>query len=226
MSKYIFQEKYCSWRFILIMVAGALGSFGQTLRGETKRDCLIHAIEEKAKVTQLPGGKEIVLENELIRRTFRVSPNGATVGFDNLMTGASILRGVKPEMKIEIEGVTYEVGGLEGKVDGIQEVALAEPHAGGNQPAVRHGVVGGGIFDVPPVFHRLGDLSKAPALRGHRDHQVQALAVRRLWMDQPGGPANDCLRVCFKERKAHHAGDEDGPVRSFCVTVDVAKIAR
>ena len=35
---------------------------------------------------------EICMTNGLIRRTWRLRPNAATVGFDNLMTGASILR--------------------------------------------------------------------------------------------------------------------------------------
>ncbi|MCP4710109.1 MAG: hypothetical protein GY869_15910 [Planctomycetes bacterium] len=51
----------------------------------------------------------------MISRTFRVSPNAATVGFDNLMTGASMLRGVKPEMQIEIDSQAYQVGGLVGQ---------------------------------------------------------------------------------------------------------------
>ncbi len=52
-----------------------------------------------------------------MRRTFRVVPNGATVGLDNLMTGQTILRGVKPEALVTIDGVRYEVGGLTGQPD-------------------------------------------------------------------------------------------------------------
>jgi len=58
-----------------------------------------------------------ILTNGLISRTFRLLPNAATVGFDNLMTSESVLRAVKPEAMVELDGVTYEVGGLKGQVE-------------------------------------------------------------------------------------------------------------
>ncbi len=58
---------------------------------------------------------EIELSNGLVRRVFRISPNAATVALDNLVSGQSFLRGVKPEAIITIDGVTYEVGGLKGQ---------------------------------------------------------------------------------------------------------------
>lgn len=69
----------------------------------------------EASVFQGHHANEIVLSNGLIRRTFRIAPNAATVGFDNLMTGESLLRGVKPEAEITIDGIAYPVGGLEGQ---------------------------------------------------------------------------------------------------------------
>jgi hypothetical protein len=50
-----------------------------------------------------------------VARTFRLVPNAATVGLDNLVTGEAILRGVKPEAILEIDGQRYEVGGLKGQ---------------------------------------------------------------------------------------------------------------
>ena len=59
------------------------------------------------------------MTNGLIRRTWRLRPNAATVSFDNLMTGASILRAVKPEayLKLDWQAETA-VGGLLGQPDG------------------------------------------------------------------------------------------------------------
>ena len=79
------------------------------------RDWLVHTIDRPAGVYRTPGGKGIALSNGLIRRTFRLEPNAATVGFDNLATGESILRGVKPEAIVEIDGKPIEVGGLKGQ---------------------------------------------------------------------------------------------------------------
>lgn len=78
-------------------------------------DWLIDNSGYAADVYQGSNTNELALSNGLIRRTFRVAPNAATVGFDNLVTGESILRGVKPEALLTIGGVQYEVGGLKGQ---------------------------------------------------------------------------------------------------------------
>ena len=78
-------------------------------------DWLLDGSPFNADVYQGKHPKEIVLSNGLIKRTFRLAPNAATVGLDNLMTGESILRGVKPEAEISINGVNYRVGGLTGQ---------------------------------------------------------------------------------------------------------------
>jgi len=78
-------------------------------------DWLLDGSPYKAGVYRTDHADEIVLDNGLIRRTFRVAPNAATVGLDNLMTGQAVLRGVKPEAVVRIDGVRYEVGGLKGQ---------------------------------------------------------------------------------------------------------------
>ncbi|MEQ9100797.1 MAG: hypothetical protein RIF36_22195 [Imperialibacter sp.] len=78
-------------------------------------DWLLDNSAFKADVYQGQSPKEIAISNGLIRRTFRLAPNAATVGLDNLITGESLLRGVKPEAEITIDGITYAVGGLKGQ---------------------------------------------------------------------------------------------------------------
>lgn len=85
------------------------------LAANTRPDWLLDGSPYKAGVQRSKGKNEVVLSNGLISRTFRVSPNAATVGFDNLMTGQSIIRGVKPEAFVTIDGIPYEVGGLTGQ---------------------------------------------------------------------------------------------------------------
>jgi hypothetical protein len=60
-------------------------------------------------------GKEIRLQNGLLRRTFRLAPNAATVALDNLTTGQNMVRSVKPEAVVEFNGKPYEIGGLKGQ---------------------------------------------------------------------------------------------------------------
>ncbi len=83
--------------------------------GVPRTDWLISNESFKASVCRTERAHEIVLDNGLVRRTFRIAPNGATVGLDNLMTGQAVLRGVKPEALVTINGVRYEVGGLTGQ---------------------------------------------------------------------------------------------------------------
>jgi hypothetical protein len=81
----------------------------------TGQDWLVHSVEQKAAVYRLSDGNSIVLSNGLLRRTFRIAPNAATVGLENLVSGESLLRGVKPEAVLVINGQRIEVGGLKGQ---------------------------------------------------------------------------------------------------------------
>lgn len=78
-------------------------------------DWLVEKCPRGAALHRGRGPREIVLSNGLIRRAFRLLPNAATVAFDNLMTGESILRSVRPEATLRIDGETLAVGGLVGQ---------------------------------------------------------------------------------------------------------------
>jgi len=78
-------------------------------------DWLIDPSPYPAKVVRTGRPDEIVLTNGLLRRTFRLAPNAATIGFDHLVTDHALIRGVKPEAIIEIDGHRFKVGGLEGQ---------------------------------------------------------------------------------------------------------------
>ena len=57
----------------------------------------------------------IQLENGLIRRVWKLTPNAATVSFDNLMTGESMLRSVRPEAEVTLDDMPVAIGGLSGQ---------------------------------------------------------------------------------------------------------------
>jgi hypothetical protein len=89
-----------------------------TVSGNTiSEDWLVRQIKEPVRIEKRLDGREIVLSNGLISRTFRLRPNAATVAYDNLMTGESIIRGIKPEAIVELDGQKYEVGGLQGQLE-------------------------------------------------------------------------------------------------------------
>jgi hypothetical protein len=86
-----------------------------TLSAAEPPDWLLDATSFRAQITTNKERHEVTLDNGLVRRVFRLTPNAATVAFENLMTGESVLRAVSPEALVELDGVRYEVGGLSGQ---------------------------------------------------------------------------------------------------------------
>ena len=78
-------------------------------------DWLLDASGYTATVTS--SKTAVVLQNGLVRRTIRISPNAATVGLDHLVTGASFIRAVEPEAVLTVDGKELAVGGLKGQPD-------------------------------------------------------------------------------------------------------------
>ncbi|MXY99282.1 alpha-galactosidase [Candidatus Poribacteria bacterium] len=78
-------------------------------------DWLVHPFHQPASVEERDN--QLILDNGLIQRTFVTSPNFATVDYTNLITGSSLLRGIKPEAILTINGDEFEVGGLKGQPD-------------------------------------------------------------------------------------------------------------
>ncbi len=78
-------------------------------------DWLINPASFPATIATNAAGDEIILENGLVRRAIKLAPDAATVAFDNLMNGESILRSVRPEAQIELDGKTFNLGGLTGQ---------------------------------------------------------------------------------------------------------------
>jgi hypothetical protein len=78
-------------------------------------DWLVKPSDIKSAVYQSADKKDIVLYNGLVKRVFRISPNVACTEYSNLVTGQQLLRAVKPEAVLKINGREYKVGGLYGQ---------------------------------------------------------------------------------------------------------------
>ncbi|WP_341224392.1 alpha-galactosidase [uncultured Arcticibacterium sp.] len=76
-------------------------------------DWLVSPIEEKAEI--LVSKNNIILRNGLLSRTINVAKNVSTTSFKNLRTGDEFIRSLRPEARIEIDGETYNIGGLYGQ---------------------------------------------------------------------------------------------------------------
>ena len=80
-----------------------------------QNDWLVQPFCQPASVTETDN--RLILGNGLIERTFVTSPNFATVDYTNQITDSSLLRGIKPEAILTINGHPFEVGGLKGQPD-------------------------------------------------------------------------------------------------------------
>ena len=80
-----------------------------------QNDWLVHPFSQPASVAET--GNRLILDNGLIRRTFVTSPNFATIDYTNQITDSSLLRGIKPEALLTINGEEFAVGGLIGQPD-------------------------------------------------------------------------------------------------------------
>jgi hypothetical protein len=95
-----------------------------------QKDWLIEAPAMVSTIHQ-NGQKEVILSNGLIARTIRLSPNAATTGLKNLVSGEEYIRSVKPEALINIDGTRYPIGGLGGQKEHgyLQTEWLEEMHS-------------------------------------------------------------------------------------------------
>jgi hypothetical protein len=78
-----------------------------------KSDWLIDGSSFKAEVRK--SGNTVELSNGLISRKFSFNPDGSTIAFENTMTGNELIRAIKPEAIIKINGIEYKIGGLTGQ---------------------------------------------------------------------------------------------------------------
>jgi hypothetical protein len=96
-------------------------------------------------------GEDIVLDNGLVRRTFRLKPNLACIDYSNLSNGQQLLRAVKPEARVVIDGKEYAVGGLEGQKENAYLLPewVDSMHAGKGDFVLDHYQIG----ELKPFLH-------------------------------------------------------------------------
>ena len=98
---------------VFAVLPASAGISGSKTMTEKRSDWLVNPAPFVATVKL--DGKDLVLENGLVRRIIRVEPNAATTALDNLVTGQAMLRAVGPEARITLNGKEYAVGGLSGQ---------------------------------------------------------------------------------------------------------------
>lgn len=109
----------------LAQLSADLPVWDERSTGPEEKDWLVHPSSRKATVYRTTDGRSIVLFNGWLRRRFLIEPGLACVDFQNVATGQQLLRAVRPEARLTIDGKTYDVGGLTGQ----REQAYLTPEA-------------------------------------------------------------------------------------------------
>ena len=91
--------------------------FVNTLEKNYDKDWLVIPLTKKAQVYKSEDGKDIILFNGLVKRIFRLQPNTACIDYSNMSNGQQLLRALKPEAIVTIDGNDYNVGGLYGQTE-------------------------------------------------------------------------------------------------------------
>ncbi|SDE58474.1 hypothetical protein SAMN05216464_107262 [Mucilaginibacter pineti] len=107
-------NKKKSFIFFTLIFIALLGK-GQPSNKNQAKDWLINNMGYVASITKSENGKELILSNGLLKRVFRIQPNVACVSYENLSNGQQLLRNVKPEAVLTIDGKKINIGGLYGQ---------------------------------------------------------------------------------------------------------------
>ena len=93
----------------------ALPSLTNEIIAQQPNDWLVKPTSQKAGIYKSVDGKDLILYNGLVKRAFRIKPNVACIDYQNMSNGQQLLRDVKPEAVITIDGVKHNIGGLHGQ---------------------------------------------------------------------------------------------------------------
>ncbi len=81
------------------------------------QDWLVNPVVPKAAIYPSSDNKEIILNNGLVKRVFRIQPNISCIDYSNLVNGQQLVRAIKPEAMITIDQKTYHIGGVYGQTE-------------------------------------------------------------------------------------------------------------
>lgn len=77
-----------------------------------EKDWLLNPAGFEAVIEESPNKSALTLTNGLIRRTFRLQPNLVCYDYTNLSTNQQLIRTIREEARISVNGCSYKIGGL------------------------------------------------------------------------------------------------------------------
>lgn len=98
-------------------IPAALPVWDDNLEHKIPGDWLVRPVAQKAEIFRSADGRDLILFNGLLKRSFRISPGVACTDFKNLSNGQQLLRALSPEARLTVDGKVYAVGGLRGQTE-------------------------------------------------------------------------------------------------------------
>ncbi|WP_343559032.1 alpha-galactosidase [Sphingobacterium sp.] len=195
-------------RFKLIILALAMMAtehgFAQKKEHKTQDWLISNAAPYQSRIAL--AGQDIVLDNGLVRRSFRISPNAFCYDYTNLTTGQQLIRAVQPEAQLQLNGKWYNVGG----VDGQKERAYLRPEWMPSFTANAN--------DFSYVRHEIAELDPLLPWKGDKWWSTHKAAGKgKVLTFTYAAPANVALNGV--EVKVHYAIYDGIPLISKWVTV-------
>ncbi|MHC4375484.1 MAG: alpha-galactosidase [Planctomycetota bacterium] len=181
------------WTCLLLLTLGALTpaaaapQAGPEPLGLAATDWLLEPAPYTAEIAR--SQSELVLTNGLVSRAWRLTPAAACVALDEHMSGQSLLRSVRPEARVTLDGVAFDVGGLAG-----------QPNHAYLQPGWLDGMTA-----IPRAFEMVGlELgTPRPSLTWKR--------VRHTAPDVQWPPRGKRVKLSFKLNRAYLDPTGEGP---------------
>jgi hypothetical protein len=93
--------------FIKINAQNNLPVYNNAAETNYSKDWLVTPVAEKAAIYKSSDANDIILYNGLVKRSFRLQPNLPCIDYKNMSNGQQLLRAIKPEAEITINGISY-----------------------------------------------------------------------------------------------------------------------
>lgn len=104
-------------QLLAAQIPAALPVWDDNLEQRIPGDWLVRPVAQKAEIFRSADGRDLILFNGLLKRSFRINPGVACTDFKNLSNGQQLLRALSPEARLTVDGKVYTVGGLRGQTE-------------------------------------------------------------------------------------------------------------
>ena len=97
-------HKFSILLILLIFFAFTSECMSQIENTNQQNDWLIKGDQYISKVILSSNGKDLLISNGIVEKSFRITPNFAGTAIKNLVSGQNYLRAVRPEAQITVNG--------------------------------------------------------------------------------------------------------------------------